>query len=98
MIAVDLGRLEHPGVKDYLANAADRRVLTGARFVLEALNLPYPDYLNRKPAGRPLAKRVMADFRRDHPETQHQATMRKHQDHAARVPSGDPLAAIPVSA
>jgi hypothetical protein len=63
-------------VRDYLTNA-DRRVLIGARFVLEALNLPYPDYLTRKPAGRPLAKRIMAELRKDHPETLHQATMRK---------------------
>lgn len=63
-------------MKDYLTNA-DRRILAGARFVLEALSLPYPDYLSRKPAGRPLAKRIMAEFRRDNPETLYEATMRK---------------------
>ena len=73
---IDTERLDHPAVKDYLTNA-DRRILAGARFILEALGLRYPDYLNRKPAGRPLAKRVMADFRKDHPETLAEATARK---------------------
>lgn len=95
MTTVDLSRLEHPGVKDYLTTTADRRVLAGARFVLEALNLPYPDYLSRKPAGRPLAKRIMSDFRRDHPETLHQATTRRQQEHSARLLS-DPLASAPL--
>jgi hypothetical protein len=76
METIDTKRLNHPAVKDYLINA-DRRIAAGARFVLEALNLACPDYLTRKPAGRPLAKRIMADFRKDHPETLHQATLRK---------------------
>jgi hypothetical protein len=76
MLIIDTTRLDHPAVKDYLTNA-DRRILAGARFVLEALNLPYPEYLSRKPAGRPVARRVLADFYRDNPETLHQATMRK---------------------
>ncbi len=45
--------------------------------MLEALQIPYPDYLMRKPAGRPLAKRIMVDFRKDHPETLAEATVRK---------------------
>ncbi len=44
--------------------------------MLEALNIPYPDYICRKAAGRPLAKRIMADFRTDNPETLYEATMR----------------------
>lgn len=73
---IDTSRLEHPTVRNYLMNA-DRRILAGARFVLEALDLEYPEYLTRKPAGRPLANRVMADFRRDNPETLAEATVRK---------------------
>lgn len=76
MQTIEAARLENPAVKDYLTNA-DRRVIVGVRFLLELLNLPYPDYLNRKPAGRPLAKQIMSEFRRDNPETLHQATMRK---------------------
>lgn len=75
-LPIDPNRLDHPAVKDYLMSA-DRRIITGARFILEAFNIPYPEYLNRKPAGRPLAKRIMAEFRTDNPETLHQATMRK---------------------
>ncbi|HEX7820506.1 MAG TPA: hypothetical protein VF463_07785 [Sphingobium sp.] len=82
---IDLSRLEHPSVKDYLINTADRRVLAGARFILEALNIPYPEYLDRKPAGRPLARRIMADFRSDHPETLHEATQRRSREYASRL-------------
>lgn len=80
MQTIDATRLDDPAVKDYLANA-DRRVIVGVRFLLELFNMRYPDYLNRKPAGRPLAKRVMADFRRDNPETLHEVTMRKAGGH-----------------
>lgn len=97
MVTVDLSRLDHPSVEDYLTNTADRRVLAGARFVLEALDVPYPEYLKRKPAGRPLAKRIMADFRADNPETLHQATVRKSSEAASRLPgTPDPLTTAPI--
>ena len=76
MQPIDVDRLDNPAVKDYLTNA-DRRVITGVRFLMELFNLRYPDYLNRRPAGRPLAKRIMAEFRKDNPETLYEATMRK---------------------
>jgi len=76
MDIIDAARLDEPAVKDYLTNA-DRRVIVGVRFLLELFNMRYPEYLNRKPAGRPLAKQIMADFRRDNPETLHEATVRK---------------------
>ena len=81
----DNKRLEHPAVKDYLTNA-DRRVLVGARFILEALGLPCPAYLDRKPAGRPLAKRIMTEFREDNPESFHQRTMRRSRELTRQKP------------
>lgn len=75
---VDLTKIDHPAVKEYLTTA-DRRILAGARFMLETLDIPYPDYLERKPAGRPIAKEIMHSFRLEHPETLHQATLRKQR-------------------
>ena len=98
MTPVDLGLLESPAVEEYLSKS-DRRILAGARFILEALNIPYPEYLKRKPAGRPLAKRILTDYRKDNPETLHEYTMRKSNEAAARLPerpASDPLASAPI--
>lgn len=89
MYLVDTGRLHHAAIANYLTNS-DRRIIAGARFVLEALDIPFPDYLERRPAGRPFGNRVMDDFRRDNPETLHQMTVRKSQEAAARIPVNAP--------
>lgn len=86
MHPIDIGRLEHPAVRDYLTNS-DRRIQAGARFVIDTLEIPFPNYFERRPAGRPFANRVMADFRKDNPETLYEATMRKSREHAARLHS-----------
>jgi hypothetical protein len=56
---VDLKVFDDARVADYLASS-DRRVLIGARFALEALHLPLPSCLTRKPAGRPSIAKLMA--------------------------------------
>lgn len=84
-IIVDIDRLHHPSVVDHLTNS-DSRITAGARYVLRFLDIPFPDYLQLKPAGRPAAKRVMDEFRRDYPETLHQATARRSKEAAARLP------------
>ena len=88
-ITVDLDRLDHPSVVYHLTNS-DSRIIAGARYVLKYLDIPFPDYLQLKPAGRPAAKRVMEEFRKDYPETLHQATMRKSREAAARMPVNAP--------
>lgn len=84
MQQIDIKRLDHPSVETYLSTS-DRRVLAGARFMLEALGIPLPQYLERKPAGRPFSRVVMTAFRNDHPETMYEATMRKSREHGARI-------------
>jgi len=56
---IDTGRVDNPRVAAYLAST-DRRVSIGVRFTLEALGLPLPDFLIRKPAGRPGRAALMA--------------------------------------
>ena len=85
MQTIDTSRLNHPSVLGYFLNA-DRRTKAGARFTLEALGIPFPEYLERKPAGRPYSGRVMEDFRKDHPETLHEMTMRKRREATANLP------------
>jgi hypothetical protein len=86
MQTIDTARLGHPAVANYLQNA-DRRTKAGARFALEALGISFPDYLNRKPAGRPAIRAVMDAYRSDNPETLHEATMRKSREAAAKLSS-----------
>lgn len=86
MHPIDIGRLEHPAVQTYLSTA-DRRIKAGARFIFDTLEIPYPSYLERRPAGRPLAKSVMDAFRADNPETLYETTMRKRRECAARLPN-----------
>ena len=85
MHPIDLGRLEHPAVREHLTNA-DRRTKAGARFIFDAFDIPYPDYLERKPAGRPFANRVMEAYRADNPESLYEATMRKSRNCGDRLP------------
>jgi len=84
MYLVDTDRLHHAAIANYLTKS-DRRIIAGARFVLEALDIPFPDYLERRPAGRPFGNRVMDDFRKDNPETLHQMTKRTSREAAARI-------------
>jgi hypothetical protein len=56
---IDLSVFDKPQVAAYLADT-DRRILIGARFALEALQLPLPNCLTRKPAGRPSIASLMA--------------------------------------
>ena len=56
---IDTSRVDNERVAAYLAST-DRRVTIGVRFTLEALGLPLPDFLCRKPAGRPGRAALMA--------------------------------------
>lgn len=96
MYPIDLKRLEHPAFKEHMTNA-DSRIKAGARFVFDALDIPLPDYLERKPAGRPFANGVMASFRKDNPETLHEATMRRSNEARARLTSKVNSAAVDTS-
>lgn len=88
MHPIDLGRLDYPAVREHLTNA-DRRTKAGARFIFDALDIPYPDYLQRKPAGRPFAKGVMEAYRKDHPEALYDMTLRRSRECEARLPNRD---------
>jgi len=83
MHQIDLGRLDHPAIQNYLTYA-DRRSKAGARFVFDALGIPMPEYLKRKPAGRPYSKRILAAYRADHPESPQEYIARRKQDLASR--------------
>jgi len=71
-----LGRLNHPGVVDYFSRNAHR--LAAARALLELLSIPLPEWAQRDISGRAAVRRnVIAEFRRDHPETLAESTARK---------------------
>jgi hypothetical protein len=76
---VDLDRLYHPAVVDYLSNS-DRRIVAGARRVLQVLDIPYPEYLKLKPAGRPASPRLMEEFRKDYPQQGGDVTIKEQTD------------------
>lgn len=61
---VDTGRIDNKRVAEYLAST-DRRVTIGVRFTLEALGIQLPDFLQRKPAGRPGRAGLMAAADKD---------------------------------
>ena len=56
--SIDTARLNRTDVADYF-QTADRRIVSGFRTALELLGLPIPDYVTRKPAGRPSLKSLM---------------------------------------
>ena len=58
-VTVNIDRINNRPVADYLAST-DRRVTIGVRFTLEALGIELPDFLCRKPAGRPGRAALMA--------------------------------------
>lgn len=67
------------------------------RATLDLLGIPLPTWAQRLPSGRKPSISVEAAYRADNPETLHQATTRRHQEHAARLPNNnDPLAAAPI--
>ncbi|WP_159043685.1 hypothetical protein [Sphingomonas sp. STIS6.2] len=59
IVTVNIDRINNKPVADYLAST-DRRVTIGVRFTLEALGIELPDFLCRKPAGRPGRAALMA--------------------------------------
>lgn len=58
-IPVDTSRLCDPRIINHLAGA-DRRIVNGFRLALDVLNIPMPDHIQRKPAGRPSIAKLMA--------------------------------------
>ncbi|RYF50150.1 MAG: hypothetical protein EOO38_06340 [Cytophagaceae bacterium] len=81
---VDLSVFNDPRVISYLADN-DRRILIGARFALEALQLPLPDCVTRKPAGRPSIAKLMAAADAD------SGTSRTYRDEKLRINEAAPL-------
>jgi len=59
LATVDTSRLDNPQVATYLAST-DRRVTIGVRFALEMFGLEVPEFLKRKPSGRPPVAKLMA--------------------------------------
>ena len=59
IVTVNIDHINNKLVADYLAST-DRRVTIGVRFTLEALGIELPDFLCRKPAGRPGRAALMA--------------------------------------
>ena len=95
-LTIDTGVFDTPEAADYFTKA-DHRILCGCRATLEMLGIPLPDWAQRKPTGPKPGKAIMAAFRADHPETLHQATMRKAQEHTARLPDKAPAYVDPLS-
>ena len=92
---VDTDRLTHPGAAQYFTRNPHR--MAAARAMMDLLSIPFPTWAERDISGRAAANRnMLAAFRTDHPETLHQATERKQQEHSARLPHTDPLASAPI--
>ena len=80
---VDLSIFDDIRVSDYFASS-DRRVLIGARFALEALSLPLPSCITRKPAGRRSLAALMAAADAD------SGTSRTYRDEKLRINEAAP--------
>ena len=93
---VDTNRLTHPGAADYFTRNPHR--MAAVRAMLDLLSIPFPEWAERDISGRAAANRnMLATFRADNPETLHQATVRRQEEHATRLPkAGDPLASAPI--
>ena len=85
-ITVDTQVFDTPRATDYFTKA-DHRILCGCRATLEMLDIPLPDWAQRKPTGPKPGRAIMAAFRADNPETLYEATMRKSAEHTARLPA-----------
>ena len=99
-IMIDTGVLDTAEAQAYFSKA-DHRILCGCRATLEMLGIELPQWAQRKPTGPKPGKAIMAAYRADHPETLHQATMRKSQEHASKLtrsasPNIDPLTLAPL--
>jgi hypothetical protein len=87
IIEVDTSVLSTDYAESYFTERADRRIMIGLRATLEMLGIPLPDWAERKPTGRKPGQTIAAAHRADHPETLHEATMRKSRDAASRLPT-----------
>ena len=85
-ITVDTGVFDTPPATDYFSKA-DHRILCGCRATLEMLDIPLPDWAQRKPTGPKPGRAIIAAYRADNPETLHDATMRKAAELTARLPA-----------
>ncbi len=79
-ITIDTGVLSSPEAREYFTNA-DHRILCGCRATLEMLGIALPDWAERRPPGPKPGRAIMDAYRRDNPETLHEATMRKSRGH-----------------
>ena len=95
-ITVDTQVFDTPRATDYFTKA-DHRILCGCRATLEMLDIPLPDWAQRKPTGPKPGRAIMAAFRADNPETLYEATMRKSAEHTARLPVSSDLTETPRS-
>lgn len=91
IIEVDTSVLSTEYAETYFTERADRRIMIGLRATLEMLGIPLPDWAERKPTGRKPGRAIAAAFRSDHPETLHEATVRKSHDAASRLPEARSL-------
>ncbi len=57
--SIDLSRLYDPRVAHHV-EGVDGRIRSGFRLALDVLDIPLPDYAERKPAGRPSIAKLMA--------------------------------------
>jgi hypothetical protein len=85
-LTIDTRVFDLPEAKAYFGKA-DHRILCGCRATLEMLGIPLPEWASRKPSGPKPGRAIMAAFRADHPETLHEATMRKVAEHTSRIPA-----------
>ena len=92
-ITVDTQVFDTPRATDYFTKA-DHRILCGCRATLEMLDIPLPDWAQRKPTGPKPGRAIMAAFRADNPETLYEATMRKSAEHTARLPASSNASAL----
>lgn len=56
---IDLSRLSDPRVAAHIERV-DSRITSGFRLALDVLGIPLPEYVKRKPAGRPSIAKLMA--------------------------------------
>lgn len=97
IIEVDTSVLGTEYAETYFTERADRRIMIGLRATLEMLSIPLPEWAERKPTGRKPGRAIAAAFRSDNPETLHEATMRKVQEHTARLPEKAPACVDPLT-
>lgn len=92
-VTVDTSALDTREAEQYFTKNEHR--MASFRGALELLGLPFPAWAMRKPSGRKPSISVASAYRADNPETLHEATMRKAQEHNARRPE-DPLLSAPL--